>query len=343
MNLLYANDEKGRDAPSWYAATAPARAPATPLESETRADVCVVGGGYTGLSAALHLAERGYDVALVEAHRAGWGASGRNGGQLGPGMRLGPEELDDLVGREASDRITMLGAEAIETVKGLIAAHAIDCDYRDGVLYTAHRRRYIDEMRREAEIARERYDHPCALHEEEELRTLVDSPAYCFGVSHPTAGHLHPLKYAMGLARAAEAAGVRVHELSEVTAIDETTVKTAHGVVKADHVILACNGYLGALNGEVASRVMPINNFIIATEPLGEERATSLISNGMAVADSKFVVNYFRLSADHRMIFGGRESYGYRFPKNIKNFVRKAMLSIYPQLADARIDYGWGG
>lgn len=343
MNLLYANDEPGRDADSWYAATAPARGPATPLEGDARVDVCIIGGGYTGLSAALHLAERGYAVRLLEAHRVGWGASGRNGGQLGPGMRMEPEALDALVGRETTDRLWRLSEEAITTVKDLIARHDIDCDLRAGVMHTAHRGRYAAPMREEAELLTTRFGHECAVHERDELRTLVGSPAYHYGLSHPNAGHLHPLKYAMGLADAAKAAGAQIHEMSEVTDLDGTTVRTARGMVTADHVILACNGYLGGLSGEVAKRVMPINNFVIATEPLDDALAHELISNGMAVADSKFVVNYFRLSPDNRMLFGGKESYGYRFPSDIKAFVRPAMLSIYPQLKDTRIDYGWGG
>lgn len=343
MRLLYANDERGRDAPSWYAATAPSRPPATPLDGEARADVCIVGGGYTGLSAALHLAKRGYDVALIEAHRVGWGASGRNGGQVGSGMRIEPEELDRIVGRDATNRLWSLAEEAKATVRALIADHAIDCDYRDGIVHAAHRARYAKDMKHEAGMLAERFGYDIAFVDKEPFREIVGSPAYHCGTLDPGAGHLHPLKYALGLAEAARSLGVRIHEMTEATRIADGVVETTSGAVKADHVILACNGYLGDIAPRVAARVMPINNFIIATEPLADDVARGLISNGMAVADSKFVVNYFRLSPDNRMLFGGRESYGYRFPRDIKGFVRKAMTGIYPQLADARIDYGWGG
>jgi gamma-glutamylputrescine oxidase len=159
------------------------------------------------------------------------------------------------------------------------------------------------------------------------------------------AGHLHPLNFALGLAKAATKAGARIYERSEVHYIQDgatAIVQTGNGQVKATHVVLACNGYLGGLNRKVAARVMPINNFIIATEPLGA-RAADIITRDIAVADSKFVVNYFRLSADKRLLFGGGESYGYRFPSNIRATVRKPMLEVFPQLADARVDHAWGG
>lgn len=342
MNLLYANDEAGRDAPSWYAATAPARPPATPLEGDVRADVCIVGGGYTGLSAALHLAGRGYDVRLLEAHRVGWGASGRNGGQLGTGQRVGQQTLDRMVGRETADRLWALAEEAKATAKGLIAEHRIDCELTEGVIDAAHRARFAPEMREEAEHLAHRYGYEVECLERDALRAVVGSPAYHFGLVDRGAAHLHPLKYAMGLAEAARGAGARIHEMSEVVRLDDGVAETASGRVTADHMILAANGYLGRLAPGVAARVMPINNFIIATEPLGD-RAREVIANGMAVADTKFVVNYFRLSPDGRLLFGGGESYGYRFPADIKAFVRRQMLEIFPDLADARIDYGWGG
>jgi len=174
----------------------------------------------------------------------------------------------------------------------------------------------------------------------------VGSKNYSGGTLDRAAGHLHPLNFARGLASAAASAGATIYEMSEVTAVIEGSkpvIRTANGTITCDWVVLACNGYLGNLNGEVAKRVMPINNFVISTEPLGEATAKALIRDGEAVADSRFVVNYFRLSEDNRMLFGGGESYGYRFPQDIKTFVRRKMLEIYPQLKDARIDYGWGG
>ncbi len=346
LNLLYANDGAGIDAPSWYAATAAARPPAPRLEGRVRADVCIVGGGYTGLSAALHLALRGFRVALLEAHRVGWGASGRNGGQVGAGQRLGQAELESMLGAAKARLLWDLAQEANALVKALIARHAIDCDLRPGVIHAMHRRRFLPELREEVEHMRRVYGHETEYLEGDDFRALVGSPAYFGGAVDPSAAHLHPLNFAIGLAHAAAAAGAALHEMSEVTAIRrgaKPVVETAGGAVVADHVLLACNGYLGGLAPEVSQRVMPINNFILATEPLGAARARDLISYGMAVDDSKFVVNYYRLSADHRLLFGGGESYGWRFPQDLKGFVRKRMLSIYPGLSDVKIDYAWGG
>ena len=346
LNLLYANDAPGADAPSYYAATALDRHPSAPLAGDVRADICVVGGGYTGLSAALHLARRGFDVALVEAHRVGWGASGRNGGQVGWGQRLETSELDEMVGPDAADRLWRIAEEAVATVKDLVSSEGIACDLKPGVMHTAHRARYAPEMREEADALKARYDYDVAFLDREETRAIVGTDAYHAALLDPNAAHLHPLNYAIGLAKAAKAAGARIYEMSEVVGIErgaEPVVRTGKGSIRAGHVVLAANGYLGDLAPEVASRVMPINNFILATEPLGEALAQRLISNDVAVADSKFVVNYYRLSADRRLLFGGRESYGYRFPRDLKGFVRKAMLEIYPQLSETRIDYGWGG
>lgn len=345
-NLLHANDGPGRDAPSWYAATAAPRPDYSPLRGESRADICVIGGGYTGLSAALHLAERGFDVALLDAHRVGWGASGRNGGQLGSGQRLSQMQLESMLGEDRARRLWELAEEAKALVKGLIARHRIDCDLRPGVIHAAHRERLVPEMRREAEHLADRYGYETEYLDRDALRATVGSPAYRAGVFDPGAGHLHPLNYAIGLARAAAGAGARIHEGSEVLRVEpgpRVRVVTGSGAVTAAQAVLACNGYLGDLMPEVAARAMPINNFILATEPLDEARARRLIANDAAVADTKFVVNYFRLSPDRRLIFGGGESYGYAFPADIGSFVRKAMLTIYPDLADARIDYAWGG
>ncbi len=343
MNLLYANDRSGIDAPSWYAATAAPRADHPTLAGDITADVCVIGGGYTGLSTALHLAEQGHDVVLIDAQRVGWGASGRNGGQVGSGQRVGQQDLDRMVGPADADRLWHLAEDAKSLVRGLIARHAIDCDLRPGIIHTAHRARYAPDLKAESAFLKARYGYETEFLDRTALRQVVGSPAYHAGVIDPGGAHLHPLNYALGLARAAAAAGVRIFERTEATALHGGKVTTAAGTITAAHVVLACNGYLGGLAPKVATRVMPINNFIIATEPLDEALALELIANGMAVADSKFVVNYYRLSADRRMLFGGKESYGYRFPKDIKGLVREAMIEIYPQLRDTRIDYGWGG
>ena len=346
-DLLTANDRPGEYPPSWYAATAAALAPFPPLAGAVEADVCVVGGGYTGLSAALHLAEAGLDVVVLEAQRVGWGASGRNGGQVGSGQRRGQDWLEAQYGRERARALWDMAEEAKALVRGLVARHAIACDLRPGIIHAAHRASYVAEYHAEAaKLARDYgYDAIEPL-DRTGLAALLCSPAYHGGALDRGGAHLHPLNYAIGLARAAAAAGVRVHERSRVTAIgtgDRPEARTREGRVRARFLVLAANGYLGGLAPAVAARVMPINNFIVATEPLGEERALGLIRNEAAVADSRFVVNYFRLSADRRLLFGGGESYGWRFPADIAGLVRPRMEAVFPQLRGVRIDHAWGG
>ncbi|MFP4327184.1 MAG: NAD(P)/FAD-dependent oxidoreductase [Paracoccaceae bacterium] len=346
MDLLDANDRPGEYPRSWYAATLPPPPRRPALEGTVRADICVVGAGYTGLSAALHLAERGFDVVVLEAHRAGFGASGRNGGQLGSGQRIGQEALARLAGQAAADRLWTMAEEAKALVKGLIERHAIACDLRPGVAEMARSPREMADLHADAAMLAERYGYcETELLDREAGHALCPSPAYHGGVLDWGAAHLNPLAYALGLARAAEAAGARIFETSRVTAIEKgtrPTLRTASGEVSCDHLILACNGYLGGLAPKVASRVMPINNFIVATEPLGARRA-DVLTRDVAVADTNFVVNYFRLSPDGRLLFGGGESYGYRFPADIAAVVRKPMTRIFPHLADVRIDHAWGG
>jgi len=346
MNLLYSNDRPGIYPPSWYAATTPPLEPFAPLRGETRADVCVIGAGFTGLSAALHLAGRGYDVVLLEAHRVGFGASGRNGGQLGSGQRIEQTTVEKLVGREDAARLWVLAEEAKALVKDLIARHGIECDLRPGVAHLGFTRREMADEHRYAEYLAGRYGYEAIEKlDRDAAQALCPSPKYVGGSLDTGAAHLNPLAFAFGLARAAREAGVRIFEMTEVHRIDRgapAVVRTGQGLVRADHAILACNGYLGGLDVRVAARVMPINNFIIATEPLGEA-AKRVLTRDIAVADTRFVINYFRLSPDKRLLFGGGESYGYRFPRDIAATVRKPMTEIFPHLADVGIDYAWGG
>ncbi|WP_397542227.1 FAD-dependent oxidoreductase [Roseovarius salis] len=346
MNLLYSNDRAGEYPRSWYAATAEPLDPFPQLEGDTRADVCVVGAGYTGLSAALHLAERGHDVVLLEAHRVGFGASGRNGGQLGSGQRMDQHTVERLVGREDAARLWSLAEDAKALVKHLVERHGIDCHLKPGIAHLGFSDRETAEEHAYADHLAETYGYPHLQKlDHAAAQAICPSPRYKGGTLDMTAAHLHPLAYALGLARAARDAGVRIFERTEVHGVDEgmpASVQTAGGRVTADHVILACNGYLGGLNGRVAARVMPINNFVVATEPLGDA-AHDVLARDVAVADTKFVVNYFRLSHDKRLLFGGGETYGYRFPADIAALVRKPMTEIFPHLRDVRIDYAWGG
>lgn len=333
-------------ADSYYAATANADPDRPALAGDVSCDVCVVGGGYTGLSAALHLAERGYDTVLLEAEKIGFGASGRNGGQLGSGQRQHQDEVETLVGADDARRLWDLAEESKALSKDLIARHGIACDLKPGVLTAAHKPALARADRRYAEMLRSRYGYGHVRPVDgDEMRAMLGTTAYHGGYLDDDAAHLHPLNYALGLAAAAEQAGARLHGHSRVSKVEGSppVVRTGGGSVRARYVVYGCNGYLGALDRRLTGRIMPINNFILATEPLGTERARALIRDDVAVADSKFIINYFRLSADGRLLFGGGETYSLRFPADLKGFVRPYMLKIYPQLADARIDHAWGG
>jgi len=347
LDFLTANDRLGEYPNSYYAASAEPLAPFPTLSEDVTADVCIVGAGYTGLSAALHCAERGLNVVLLDAQRVGWGASGRNGGQAGADQRLDQETLEAMLGDTQAKRLFDLGLESIATVKKLIEQHEIDCHLKPGILLVDHKPQFSNDSRNAVDHLHKKYDYDGMKYiNGKALKGMLGTEKYYSGMLDTDAAHLHPLRYALGLASAAQSAGVTIYEQTRVTGVKHgkrVRVETAKGSVTADHILLACNGYLGDLDTKVGASVMPINNFIIATEPLSDDVAEDLIRDDVAVADSKFVVNYWRLSDDKRLLFGGRESYGYRFPRDIINYVRKPMLEIYPQLKDVRVDYGWGG
>ena len=332
---------------SYYVATAKEMLDRPALEGEERADVCVIGGGFTGVSAALNLAEQGLDVVLLEAERVGFGASGRCGGLIGSGQRKDVLEMEDLYGLERSRVLWDFAEAAKEEIRSRVQKHGIQCDLQKGQLVGVHKRGYRDWPKELADALAERYDYPhCRALDAGEAQALVATPTFLGGLWDAEAMVLHPLNYVLGLARAASEAGVRIYENSRVrwyTRKDPADVKTRRGSVRASFVVLACNGYLGRLERRVAGKIMPINNFMIATEPLGEERCAQLINGRFGVHDTRFVVNYFRLSDDHRLLFGGGENYRPGFPNDIEKFVRPYMLRIFPQLEDAGIEYDWGG
>lgn len=346
-DLLTLNDKQGSYPGSYYAATAHDAPAYPPLDGDVEVDVCVIGAGYCGLSAALHLAQKGFSVRLIDAQRVGWGASGRNGGQLGSGQRVDQEALEKMVGHDHARQLWDVAQGSKALVKSLVAAHDIECDLKPGIVYADHKQRFVRDT--EAYV-----DHLNSVYGYEEISFLdrqqaadaVGTDVYFGGSLDMGAGHLHPLNFALGLARAAAKAGVAIHENTRAVEVKHGArheVWTDGGVIRAEHVLYACNGYLGDLQSDVAARVMPINSYIIATEPLGAARARQVIRDDVAVADSRFVVNYYRFSADHRMLFGGRESYGYKYPDDIATAVKQRMLGIYPQLDDVKVDYYWGG
>lgn len=333
-------------APSYYAATAEKQIDFPSLQSDARADICIIGGGYTGLSAALHLSERGYSVVLIEAHKVGWGASGRNGGQLHSAQRREQSTLEKWFGKKHAHQLFDLGEDAKALVKSLIKKHDINCDWQEGLIHAIHKRRYLDDMAREVDLLQRDYNvKDITTLSRHEIADALGTNAYFGGWREQSAGHLHPLNYALGLARAAHFAGARIYENTAALSVSTTgspRVTTQKGTINAEHIILAGNGYLHGIDDDTESRVMPLHNFILTTEPLGE-RADSLIPNREAAADSRFVVYYWRLTKDNRLLFGGGETYGTAFPQDIKAFVRPHMLKLYPQLSDVKIDYAWGG
>lgn len=346
MNLLDANDRRGSYPASWYAASTDELSAFAPLRGETKADLCVIGGGYTGLSAALHAAQSGLDVVLLDAQRVGFGASGRNGGQVGSGFNKSQAELEKLVGFDDACKLYEMGQEAVTLTQSLIAAHAPEARYRPGLIHADRFATELEDTRAEVDHLRNRYGNDdIRTLDTDEIQALIGCPHYVGGALDMGSGHIHPLRYALGLARACIEAGVRIFELSRAHDIAEgapATVRTDQGFVVVQNVIVATNGYGTALTRPTMARVMPINNFIVATEPLGA-RASSILSEDYCAHDSRFVVNYYRLSEDGRLLFGGGENYGYRFPTDIASVVRKPLEQTFPQLKGVGIEYAWGG
>lgn len=331
---------------SYYAATANAFAPAPKLAGETQADVVVIGGGYTGLHAALNAVERGFSVVLLEAGRIGWGASGRNGGQMIPGWRKGATDLIAKYGRAHAKTLFEMALAARTMTLERIVKHNIQCDLHvNGHLTLAAKPSDPDWMREETAALAEVMDYPHArVLSAEEAWAKVAAPGFHGALLDECGGQLHPLNYALGLADAARGAGVVLHEQSRVVRMETSegvVAHTEHGVVRARYGVLACDALLEGLEPRIAGRIMPVANYLIATEPL--KQPEELIADHLAVSDSRFVVNYFRMSEDGRLIFGGGERYSPEPPADIAAFVRGHMLGVFPQLRDVRIDHAWGG
>ncbi|MGO9515083.1 MAG: NAD(P)/FAD-dependent oxidoreductase [Steroidobacteraceae bacterium] len=336
-------------APSYYAALSPegARARRDALEGELHTDVAVVGGGIAGCSAALHLAERGFKVALLEARFVGYGASGRSGGQTIFGLAASQKALVAQVGLEDARRLFALSVEALDLTQSLIRRHTIDCDYHPNHVHVATKRRHLRELDEWIRELHEEYGYESALLlGRDELQAHVRSERYLGGILDPRSGHLDPLKYTQGVARAAEAAGVQIFEATQALNYadgKELRVRTPQGMVRCRHLVLCGNAYLGALAPALARRILGVGTYIIATQPLDPAQARALLPSNAAVADINWILDYFRRSADDRILFGGRVSYSAFEPTHLAESMRRRLVRVFPETAGVQVQYVWGG
>ena len=330
---------------SYYAATVNDVTDFVPLQGDQFADVCVIGAGFTGISTALHLAERGYDVHVVEANKVGWGASGRNGGQMISGIS-GEKVIAKNLGRDADIVFKDLRWAGHEIIRERVQKYGIECDLKFGYLDVAIKERHLREQRADFErLQRDEFPHEFRLLSAEETRETIGTSSYIGALLNMGNGHLHPLKLCVGEARAAVSLGVTIYEQSHVIDIEKVSrprVVTEHGSVTADAVIIAGNAY-HALDRKLRGIMFPVNSFIVATEPLSEEIVGVVNPQDLAVCDPNFVLEYFRLSADRRLLFGGRCNYFGEDPEVIEKKLRPKLGRVYPQLANIGIDYAWGG
>jgi glycine/D-amino acid oxidase-like deaminating enzyme len=333
---------------SYYAASARANTPYPALNDDLSVDVCVIGGGFTGVNTAIELAQRGLSVVLIEARRIGWGASGRNGGQLIRGIGHEVEGFSRYVGTEGVHYLQRAGIDSVDLVRRRISDNSIDCDLRWGFCELANTSAQFDAFKEEQiSLAELGYAHQTRLVEREQIRQqVVAADVYAGGLIDMGSGHLHPLDLVQGEARLAASLGVRIFEQSPVLDLihgETVQVRCAGGTVRAGSLVLGCNAHLDELEQKLSGKVLPAGSYIIATEPLSQERAEQLIPQNLALCDQKVGLDYYRLSADRRLLFGGACHYSGRDPADIAAYMRPKMLKLFPQLADVRIDYQWGG
>ena len=335
-------------APSYYEASVLRPPPAAPLRGDARADVCVIGGGYAGTSCALELARAGRRVILLEARRAGWGASGRNGGQAIFGYSRDDLSAPARQAGVSEKALFDLSLEALALLKRRVREFGIDCDLRPGHMLAAEPK-HARELREHVRQLREDFQYPVRHLDLMETREIIASRRFSSALLDDNSAHFHPLKYALGLAAAAQRHGAVIHENTPALRFAEgaggdggATVFTAEGKVRCDQILLACNAYLGELAPAARARIMPAGTFIGATRPLGAE-AEKLIANNACVCDMNFVLDYFRLSADNRLLYGGRVSYSNREPRDLRAAIRRRIAATFPQVADAELEFAWGG
>jgi len=330
---------------SYYAASVGDVTDFAPLRGEQTADICVIGAGFTGISTALHLAERGYNVHVVEANRVGWGASGRNGGQIISGIS-GEKNIAKHHGKDVEGLFGQLRWEGHEIIRERVRTYGIECDLKSGYLDVALKKRHMRDIENDyARLEKANFPHEFRILSKEETRETIGTDAYIGSLLNMGNGHLHPLKLCVGEARAAVSLGATIYEQSPVVNVekgDKPRVITEHGAVTADMVIMAGNAYHD-LDRKLRGIMFPVNSYIVATEPLSADVVSEINPQDLAVCDPNFVLKYFRLSADKRLLFGGRFNYFGDDPNVIERSHRRKIASIYPQLANIGIDYAWGG
>jgi gamma-glutamylputrescine oxidase len=348
MDFIGADRDLARD--SYYAASAPRGASHPALQEDAACDVAIVGGGLAGLSAAIELADRGFSVRLLEAQQVGFGASGRNGGQAIHGLACDMAEIEAQLGAADARRVFDMSIEALDLMRQRIARFQIDCDWRDGWLGVATRAGKSRALMAGADHLAQAYDYPLTRIPRQDLPRWIDSPVYCAGVHDPRSGHLHPLKYTRGLANAAAELGVTIHEATPVLSLTPATrpgarsvLHTRQGKLSAERVLLAGNVYLQGLVPRLATRIMPVGTYVVATEPVDAALARRAIPCGAAVCDNNFVLDYFRFSADQRLLYGGRVSYSTATPMNLAGRMQKRMVHTFPQLQGTEVEFAWGG
>ena len=333
---------------SYYAATANQKLSFDQFSSNIRTQVCVIGGGFTGLNTAINLAKKDHDVVLIESEKIGWGASGRNGGQLISGFSFS-DHFEDKGIESDIQHMWQLGAKSADLVRKRITEFSIDCDLKDGFIDVATNKKHMDELiNRASDWKQSGYHHDLELVDEIDVRKYVNSDAYVGGLIDTGSGHIHPLNLCLGEAKAASELGVEIYEnTNAVEILDGSPAKvlTDNGSIEADYIVIAANAYIGSLNKKLRRMVMPAASCIIAPEPLSDEQAARLIPSDMAVCDQNTILDYYRLSADKRMLFGGRFNYSGKIPSDdrIKVEIKKRMVSVFPELSDTKVDYAWSG
>ncbi len=332
--------------PSFYAASANAAPPRPALQDDVEADVCIIGAGYTGLSSALFLLERGFSVCVLEAAKVGFGASGRNGGQIVNSYSRDLDVIERSVGAEQARLLGDMAFEGARIIRERVTRYGINCDLKNGGVFAALTVKQMKHLEGQQRLW-ERYGHTqLELMDQGRIRQVVDCQQYVGGLLDVSGGHIHPLNLALGEAAAVESLGGRIHEQSPALRIERganPVVHTAQGLVRAKFVIVAGNAYLGELVPELAAKSMPCGTQVIATEPLGEALARTLLPQDYCVEDCNYLLDYYRLTADKRLIFGGGVVYGARDPANIEAIIRPKMLKAFPQLAQVKIDHAWTG